>query len=283
MTSTAVLATLALLAGAQGPPPAPAPPPASCRPIDGLAPLLLPGQVILLGEIHGAAEPPRFTLDVVCAALAKGLDVTVELEIWIAEDAKIQAFLASPGAHEDVAALLKGEFWQQDYQDGRPSRARLEMLDGLRRMRASGAKVKVVLLDPVGSVATDRDRGMAERLGAAVDASPAGLHVVLVGNVHSSLDIGTPWDPKFENAAYLFARGHPKVKAVALNIARTGGTAWTCPDGDPRHCGPGPVKGDPAAGSWNVLMYTDGRHRGHDGTYGVGALTASPPAKDVKD
>ncbi len=260
-----------------------APAATACREIQGLAPLLGPGRVLFLGEIHGAAEPPAFTRDVACAALAQGLEVTVELEIPITENSRVQNFTASAGAPSDVQALISGEFWRQKYQDGRPSRARLDLIDALRRLRAGGGRIEIVLIDPGLPNPVDRDRGMAELLGAAMDGSPRGFHVVLLGNLHTSLDIGTPWDPKVENAAYLFARARPAVKVVALDVARTGGMAWTCTDGVAEHCGAGKVKGDPAAGTWNVVMNTDGRHRGHDGAYGLEALTASPPARDAKD
>jgi hypothetical protein len=295
MTVHLVLGFIAMLAGAPSPGPvsagdsSPSPAPIvtgtrpACREIEGIAPLLLPGQVLLLGEIHGAAEPPAFTRDVVCAALQRGLDVTVELEIPISEDALVQRFLATGGTPAGVRALLAGGFWQAAYQDGRPSRARLDLLESLRGLSSGGSRIKVVLIDPGIPKAAERDRGMAERLGAAVEASPLGFHVALIGNLHTSLDIGTPWDAKFENAAYLFARAHPGVKAIALDVARTGGTAWTCVDAVAANCRAGTVKGDPSAGTWNVRMNADGRHRGHDGVYGVGALTASPPARDAKE
>jgi hypothetical protein len=295
MRISVVLGFLAMLAGAPPHAPAsagdPSPTPApivtgtrpACREIEGIAPLLGPGRVLLLGEIHGAVEPPAFARDVVCAALERGLDVTVELEIPISEDARAQSFLSSGGTPEEVRALLAGDFWQAGYQDGRPSRARLDLLEALRGLRSVGSRVKVVLIDPGIPTAAERDRGMAERLGVAVEASPAGFHVALIGNLHTSLDIGTPWDARYENAAYLFARAHPGVKAIALDVARTGGMAWTCGDAVAANCRAREVKGDPSAGTWNVRMNADGRRRGHDGVYGVGALTASPPARDAAE
>jgi len=278
----AVLAVFLLRSATPAPAAAPPAPP-SCREIQGLGPHLEPGRVLFLGEIHGASEPPAFMRDVACAAVARGLEVTVELEIPITENVRIQSFMASSGAPPDVQALIAGEFWRKEYQDGRPSRARLDLIEALRRLRAGGGQVQIVPIDPGLPNAAERDRGMADFLGTAVDASPLGFHVALLGNLHTSLDIGTPWDPKVENAAYLFARARPGVKVVALDIARTGGTAWTCTDGVADHCGARDVKGDPAAGTWNVVMNTGGRRRGHDGVYGVGSLTASPPARDAND
>src|SRR5436305_6218569 len=34
------------------------PPPLACHPVEGLAPLLRPGTILLLGELHGSRESP---------------------------------------------------------------------------------------------------------------------------------------------------------------------------------------------------------------------------------
>ena len=121
-----------------------------CRPIPGLDPLLTHGRVLLLGEIHGTDQAPRFTLDVVCAAAAADLPVIVGLEIPTREQPLVDRFLASTGAPGDRPALLRGSHWQSDYQDGRGSAAMADLLDGLRRLRQQGRKVRVVLFDSPG-------------------------------------------------------------------------------------------------------------------------------------
>jgi hypothetical protein len=60
-----------------------------------------------------------------------------------------------------------GDFWSGQ-QDGRRSRAMLDLLDGLRLLRAQGADVRVVAFDPLPDVEpAEREEHMALRLAAA--------------------------------------------------------------------------------------------------------------------
>jgi hypothetical protein len=84
-------------------------PPPDCRPSAGVEPLLASRDVLLVGEVHGTAESPGFVAETACAALAGGRSVTVALEISVAEQARLDAFLASPGGATDRAAVLAGD------------------------------------------------------------------------------------------------------------------------------------------------------------------------------
>lgn len=253
--------------------PAAAPPPACPRPIDGLAPLIAPGAVLLLGEVHGTAESPRFLGDVACHA-ARRAPVTVALEIPHDEQARLDAFLADPASSRE--ALLAGPFW--GVRDGRSSVAMLELLERLRAERAAGLDVAVLAFDqgdgprPPGT----RDQGMAARIAAAIEASPGRTVLVYAGNVHTRRSRGVRWDPEFEPAgAALAARG---VALVSLDVARHGGSFWACvPDQAGRtRCGAHDRDVEPVDRIWYVrLAALDG----YDGEYVVGPTTASPPAR----
>jgi len=139
-----------------------------CRPIDGLEPLLKAGNVLLLGELHGTVESPAFVFDVACHAAGKGLPVVVGLELWPGEQERVDAFLESMGTDEDRDALLEGPTWQSSYQDGRNSRAMLDLIDGLRKLRAGELPVRLALFDASGKAGgQQRERDMARNLAAA--------------------------------------------------------------------------------------------------------------------
>ena len=53
----------------------------SCPDVPGLAPLLKPGHIVLLGELHGTNESPQFLNDALCIALQNGRAVTIGLEL----------------------------------------------------------------------------------------------------------------------------------------------------------------------------------------------------------
>ena len=146
--------------------------PEPCQPIDGIRPLLEPGTILLLGEIHGTEESPAFALHTACHAARSGLPVIVGLELRAVEQARVDAFLASSGTDEDRRALLAGSVWQAGYQDGRASHAMVDLIDGLRVMRGEGHEVRVI----------DRRRGStlafepAHRLGIPCDHWVEDLH-----------------------------------------------------------------------------------------------------------
>lgn len=251
-----------------------------CPPIEGVEPLLDPGRVVMLGEMHGTAESPAFVGDLVCQALDAGRTVTVALEIPLQESERIEPFLDSAGGEADTTALLASDYWQGAYQDGRRSRAKLALLERLRSLRHRGLPVDAVLLDDL--TATDgstRDRRLGERLLEAAEKNPGGVVVSLTGNLHNRTVRGLPWDPEHEPMGYLVAEELASERIAALNVLSAGGTGWFCTGSTPETCGAQEIGGggEPDAGP-AVELYPEADDLGYHGVYEVGRLTASPPA-----
>ncbi|MFP2933481.1 hypothetical protein ACLESO_51710, partial [Pyxidicoccus sp. 3LG] len=93
------------------------------REVAGVQQLLRAGLVVLIGEQLGTREVPAAVGDMMCAAVETGLGVTVGLAIPQTEQERIDRYLASAGGPPDQDALLKGDFWRKEQQDGRGSRA----------------------------------------------------------------------------------------------------------------------------------------------------------------
>jgi uncharacterized protein (TIGR03067 family) len=247
-----------------------------CQPIDGIRPLLEPGTILLLGEIHGTEESPAFALQAACHAARSGLPVIVGLELRADEQARVDAFLASSGTDEDRKALLAGSVWQAGYQDGRASHAMVDLIDGLRVMRGDGHKVLVTLFDAPGSRGgQQRERDMARNLAAATAASSRAMTIVLTGNMHSRITRGTARDSEYEPMGYLLSRDESVGRLVSLNVAHAGGSAWVC---NPE-CGVSHLGGGNDQTAWHIEMDEATRPAGHLGWYHVGAITASVPSR----
>lgn len=247
-----------------------------CRPIDGLQPLLRAGRVLLLGEIHGTMESPAFALEVACHAMELDLAVIVGLELATAEQARVDIFLDSAGTEQDRVALLAGPPWQSSYQDGRASRAMLDLIDGLRQLRRQGRQVGVALFDaPVSGGGQRRDGEMARQLATVIGGSPASLMIVLTGNVHSRIIAGMPRSPSYEPMGYLLGRATSFDNLVALNVAHAGGSAWICAPA----CGVQELSGRHGDSAWRIEIAEATRPAGHSGWYHVGRVTASLPAR----
>jgi hypothetical protein len=253
--------------------------PAACAPIEGTAALLKPGQILLLGEIHGNAESPAFVGDLVCRALAEKLKVTVGLEIPREEGERIQAFLVSPGSAKDREALLAGPFWQRAYQDGRSSVAMAALLETLRGWKRAGRPIAVTLLDLTDfSSSAERDRQMAGTIQTAAQAAPKNLIVVLTGNLHSRTTRGTPWIPDYENMGFDLIRSVKDHPILALNATSTGGSSWICTGATADSCQDRKVAGKGEGTVRRVRLFPQADAAGYHGTYHIGAMTASPPA-----
>jgi len=247
----------------------------ACPDVPGATQVVRPGTVVLLGELHGTAEAPRATGDLACHAVRTGAPVVVGLELPRAEQARLDAFLASGGGAEARAALLGGEFWRRDYQDGRTSRAMAELVERLRALRAAGGDVDVLAIDE--PAAEDRDEAMAAALAAAIaDARPEAIVIVLTGNLHNRLTRGNPWNPSYQPMGLVLSRRLPDAEIVSLELAHAGGTAWFCAGGG--GCGEQRVGGSATASETGIVLLPPEEREGTTGRYRIGPITASPPA-----
>ncbi len=249
-----------------------------CQAVAGLDALFAPGAGLLLGEMHGTEQSPAFLANTVCLALQAGLPVTVALEIPREETSRIDAFLSSSGGEKDRAALLTGPFWRADYQDGRRSRAMFDLLERLRQFHQSGKPVRAELLDRAVPTATsiERDRRLADALGEAFDKTPEGLVIGLLGNVHTRIRRGVPWDPNYETAGSVLLQQKPELHVKALDVAYRGGEAWTCLTAEASSCLVRTVKGRAGIPAEGIEIYPEIAN-GHNGVYYVGDLRPSPP------
>jgi hypothetical protein len=244
------------------------------------ADLLEPGGVVLFGEIHGVQELPAAFGGAVCAAASSGHRIEVGLEAPRGDQPNVDRFLGSPGSPADIEALLGTPFWSSEYQDGRRSRARVDLLDRLRRMRASGLPVSVFLFDiDRGEDESRRERKMADNLEAVVRSHPAEVTLVLIGEVHAWKTPGSPWDPGFKPMGWYLAEAGLRVRS--LGRATPAGTAWICTSGSPGDCGSKSTKATrslPSGRTTGVELFSSPGPHGYDGLYGTATLTASPPA-----
>ncbi|WP_233595588.1 MULTISPECIES: DUF1380 domain-containing protein [Corallococcus] len=193
--------------------------------VQGLPGLLHPGLTLLIGEQLGSNEAPRTVGHVVCQAAQTGLAVVLGLSIPDTEQARIDAYLASPGAPADQDALLEGRFWSRPYQDGRSSRAIMELIDRVRALRTAGQRVTLVAYDTDLLRGSERDAAQAKLWTERRTAQPNEVHIVLSGNTHTRIAKGTEWDQGFTPMAHLM-KDYPSLVVLEMSYAQ--GTRWGC-------------------------------------------------------
>ena len=248
-----------------------------CDSLPGVSGVLHPGAIVMLGEIHGTVQGPQAVYTIVCHALNAGQKITVGLEIPIVEQPNMIEYLASNGSDSDRSNLIAGEFWQEDYQDGRRSQAMAELIESLRLARAKDtARIRVIFLDNPGAT-QGRDRFMAERIVDESARYPERLIISLTGNVHSQLTSGNGYDESYEPMGYIVSMLAKEIDIYSLDIEHSGGTAWIDVDG--QGYGVVSISGSGDDEGMRIEISGDSGHR-HFGIFNTGTIEASRPARE---
>ena len=238
--------------------------------------------VILMGEVHGTAEAPAAFGTAVCRALALGRSVSVGLELYGNEAEALGSYMASDGALQASALLLRSSFWTREFQDGRSSYAILQLIERLRLLAQTNPNLNVFVLEGdaiVNSGAASYTRGevMAGKVRAERARRPAALILTLSGNVHNRIKVmssssGGSIPPP--SMGVLLADLSPR----AVSLRRSEGTFWAC---TPK-CG---VHGDPVQEKSLVDHNQMYRRLAEQASYTdewiLGPSTASSPAINI--
>ncbi|NBD07466.1 hypothetical protein [Corallococcus silvisoli] len=237
------------------------------------------GGVLLLGELHGTREVPRFIAQAVCQLVTSGMPVTVGLELPVENEERITTFLRSQGEEVDWLKLMEAPFWRSPYPDGRGSEAVANMLEQLRQLRAQGLDVAVFVYDHPKLSGQKREDALTQTVLAQVKATPERFHLVVSGNVHPRTAKGLPWDKQYRPMGHLLKAQLSDVKS--LDMAYDSGTAWICAaeeKGGKLECGVKEAKGKDNGDRFFVHVWDSANKEGYHGVFYVGHVTASEPA-----
>lgn len=256
-----------------------------CPEVGGLDYLLKQRTVLLLGEMHGTVESPRFVADLLCNVVASDHSVAVALQLPESDSGAFYRYLDSEGSNQDRRALLTGAGELTRYQDGRFSEAMVGLLESIRALKAQGGEIGLRLFVPsdVDSVTRQNlstvERPMAVNVWHAIEELEVDLFIVLAGLTHSRVIRGSEQDPDFQPMGYLLSQWNPDWRLLSLALSHSGGTAWMCTTRNVIDCRAVPVTG----GGWgdpnSIYIYGDVADTGHHGLYFVGDISHSPPAR----
>ncbi len=239
-----------------------------CDNIPGLESILIPGNIVLLGEIHGTKEAPYYIGQMACNGLKNEIKVTVGLELPKSEQYQVDEFLNSQGTPNDRQNFLNLPFWAKDYQDGRTSLAMFDLIESLRKMKIARKLVDVLFIDNPGS--GNREIEMSDNVIRAVKNNPNNLFLILTGNLHSIIADGSG-----KMGSYIVEKlGTEKVISLKQNYP--GGSAWVCLMGE--GCGPVKLRG---TGGSEIGIFLDETLVDYDGFFAMDSIHASLPAKEL--
>lgn len=240
----------------------------NCTAITGLDPLLEPGQILLIGEIHGTNEGPANIHHIACNALANGLKVTIGLELLQKDQQVIDDYLISDGSLKDKEKILNLDFWSREYQDGRASQAMFQLIEDIRELKHSGENIELMLVDDPSY--GNRNKAMAHRIVQEATGHPERFIIVLTGNYHSMIWKGSGQMGEF----VIDALGSDRV--VSLILSYTGGTAWVDIAGE----GYGPIELE-GSGMLPTGIYLDKSLGDYHGKLEIDSIHFSRPAREL--
>ncbi|MHA7628093.1 hypothetical protein [Corallococcus sp. M7] len=245
----------------------------------GLKKLAKAGGVMLLGELHGTQQVPRFIAQSVCQLVTAGVPVTVGLELPVENEERVTAFLQSQGGDVDWLKLMEAPFWRSPYPDGRGSEAVANMLEQLRHLRAQGLDVAVFVYDHPKLSGQQREDALTKTVLAQVKSKPERFHLVVSGNIHPRTAKGLPWDKQYKPMGHLLKAELEDV--TALDMAYNSGTAWICAankQSSKLDCGVKEAKGKDNGDRFFMHTWSSANKDGYHGVFYVGPVTASEPA-----
>ena len=256
-----------------------------CPKIGGLDYLLDQPTVLLLGEMHGTVESPRFVADLLCNVVASGRSVVVALQLPETESGVVSKYLDSEGSKEDRTELLTAARELTLYEDGRFSEAIVGLVESIRALRAQGGEIELRLFVPseVDSLTRQNlstvERPMAVKVWKAIEELEADLFIVLAGLTHSRVIRGSDLDPDYEPMGFILTEWNPAWRLLSLALSHSGGTAWMCTTRNVVDCQAVPATGGGGGDPNSIYIYGDVAETGHNGLYFVGDISHSPPAR----
>lgn len=198
----------------------------ACPPLAGAQDLLKrDADYILMGEVHGTANLPALTADLVCHAAETGRPLIVGIELLPSVQPALDVFLTSDGGPAARAVLLTSPNWPE--KDPRASDAIVALMDRARLARAAGAKVRLLAFDAPSErpgTSDARETAMARLLIAAKGADPQARVIAQTGAGHAGKSAWTSLGPPFR----AMAQHLPAERTVSLTFVRTGGEVWAC-------------------------------------------------------
>lgn len=247
-------------------------------PVDCGSPVTIPdvvyqAKVLLLGEIHGTQEMPRFAGDIACHFAKRGQPVALALELPRQVQARIDAYLESSGDMTARLALVGDDFWRKAL-DGRATLAMIDLIERVRLLKSVGMDMQLIAMDKAWSnperLPGTRDETMARLVNdAAGQLAARGVVIVLAGNVHTSRVEKYPHFKADTPMGFLLKVG----PVLAFNVSHDGGTAsiyGAPPEGKHLPARSSEVK----ARSFELFKEID--ELGYSGKFHVGPINASP-------
>ncbi len=180
-------------------------------------------KIVTIGEMHGSQEIPQFTLDLYSQLKLLKKNIIIGIEVPEENQNLVDKFVQS----KDRSLLKQSKFFIRRLQDGRSSEAMVNLLEMLPK------DTIVICFDAQNANSEqERDQKMAKNIIKAYKNLQPTLFIILAGNIHSRIEIGTPFDSDFQPMGYLLhtlPKSPIKLKNIrAIKVRYASGNIWSC-------------------------------------------------------
>jgi len=187
-------------------------------------------------------------------------------------------FLETDMSENDINVFLENYWWKPEKQDGRRSRAMLELFRDLGRFKKQyPQKVDVYFYNAFAQDYREREMLMAQNISNQIERIQADVNIVLSGRIHTGSKNGLPYDKDAKSMGEHLVAKIPTTKSILLTYS--GGKVWSCVKD---FCGTNPITkalvfDQRSEGSFGVSKDSNLRH---DFYWHIGKVQPSPPAND---
>lgn len=232
--------------------------------------------LVLIGEVHGTKQIPVLLSKLVQSIAEQGKSISLGLEVLDELSPHFDDFIDTDCSDHSTSGFLELEWWNPRKQDGRRSRAFLDLLVNLRILKNRyPGKIHVYFYNAFSREYSEREALMANNVYEEVQSSKADVNVVLSGRIHTGTKKGLPYDLHTKSMGEHLVSMLPTTKSVLLTYS--GGKRWAC---STDYCGASSVpamlvSNKSSVNQIGVLMDENLRH---DFFWHIGVVDASPPA-----
>jgi hypothetical protein len=244
-------------------------------------PFLKSSQLIVLGELHGTREIPKFVSLLACSIKLDPVRLAIAFELPVDEGERITNLIRSKSSRSERKAFFrKSAYWNSVPNDGRRSSAIIELIDGLIEVAQKDDQLHLIFFDgPTIGYDTEitRESYFNSNFTSEFLKFRAEQAIVLIGGLHAA---------KFSELAEKTLKSQSpqdskRTGSIVLMASYNSGTAWNCSGFtiETLVCGKS-ARGDSRHFSHttpNEITLIDTADKFFDGFYFVGKITASPP------
>jgi len=222
----------------------------------------------MLGEIHGTNEFPQLVYDYVKKLSNDHKSVHLLLEIPTDNQVLIDQFLKKHNSNNQITSLTNSYFWQRKTQDGRSSKAMLNLISNIKAFNKSASiPIAISTFSAPPTKEQSTDQAYFHNVMKIINNSNNDMYVIYTGRIHARKNFELQ-----ANQPLLATLLQNHVKVLSYQLIAGNGSFWACYLGQYNKvdCGVKELKTKNSTHQiYNKFVIDDNYSNYHDGYYHI--------------